>query len=81
MGSSKENSFDEFLSNLQMNENIYFLVLHFTLRKPTLFLKPKLCDLCTNPFNTHVGSFVGNKYRCAIHLKSIYSYSLLYFFI
>jgi hypothetical protein len=54
MGLGNENSFNEFLSNLQMDKNIYLLALWSTLQKPTLFLKCKPCDIHTNSFNIHV---------------------------
>jgi hypothetical protein len=53
MGLGHENSFNEFISNLQMNKDIY-LALWCTLQKPTLFLKRKPCDIHTNSFSIHV---------------------------
>jgi len=53
MGLGNKNSFDEFFSNFQLNENTYLLALQCTLQKPTLFLKCKPCDIHTNSFNIH----------------------------
>jgi hypothetical protein len=53
MGLSNKRKFDEFFSNLQLNENTYLLALRCTLQKPTLFLKRKPCDIRTNWFSIH----------------------------
>ncbi len=79
MGLRNENYFDDFLSNLQMNEDIYFLALQCTLWKPILFLKCKPCDICTNFINKHVGllweantnaQYILNPYATTIYYTS-----------
>jgi hypothetical protein len=53
MGWGMEISFHEFLLELQLDENTYLLALQCTLQKPTLFLKCKPDDICTNIFSIH----------------------------
>jgi len=55
MGLGKDICFDEFLLNLQLNEEMYILALCSTLQKPTLFLKRKPNDIQTNVYGKHVG--------------------------
>jgi hypothetical protein len=49
--------FDEFLLNLQLNEDMYILALHSRLQKLTLFFKWKPNDIWTNVYSTHGGPF------------------------
>ncbi len=54
MGLNTKISFDEFLIQLQMDENTYLFTLQCTLHKPTIFLKHKPNDIRINIFNTSV---------------------------
>jgi len=54
MSLSTKISFDEFLIQLQMDENTYLFTLQCTLHKPTIFLKHKPNDIRINIFNTSV---------------------------
>jgi hypothetical protein len=50
-----EISFDQFLSNLQLDEKTYLFALQSTIWKLPLVLKCKPNDIRTNVFNIHVG--------------------------
>ncbi len=48
-------SFDQFFSDLYLNEQTYLLALQCIIQKPTLFLKHKPNDRQTNVFSIHAG--------------------------
>jgi hypothetical protein len=52
---SVEISFDQFLSNLQLDKKTYLFALQSTMWNLTLVLKCKPNDIWTNVFNIHVG--------------------------
>jgi hypothetical protein len=53
MGLGVNISFEQFLIDLNVNEESYICALWSTFQKPTLFLKRKVNDIQTNVFNTH----------------------------
>ncbi len=61
MGLGLKVSFDEFFIELQIDETIYLLLC--TLRKPTLFLECKPCDIHTNISLTYMHDLYGKQIK------------------
>ena len=47
-GAGLEITFDKFLENFQINRSIYIMCLQIQLKRPQIFLKRTLSNMCTN---------------------------------
>ncbi len=59
MGLGEDISFQQFLLDLKIDEKTCILRLHYIIKEPTLFLKQKPNDICTNVFGIHAGPLWG----------------------
>ena len=51
LGTEIEMTFDEFLQKFKIDCSIYIMCLQVQLKRPQIFLKCKVSNICTNAFN------------------------------
>jgi hypothetical protein len=76
MGLGEDISFQQFLLDLKIDEKTCILRLHYIIKEPTLFLKQKPNDICTNVFGIHIrplwGANIDARYILDPHVATSY---------